>query len=150
MTAPLSISRTRVLVRAKYGWPRRSVPFQKNGIHRPDGYRTDGPGFVAMCYDIPPDIRGGPNAVTLLTAGWMREIDPAELKVGDAVGYLGIDAVDPDGGVIVIFEKWLNEDPATRVALTWEHLAVVGHGPDQRARPVDFRWHAYRYAHIRD
>lgn len=146
----LGITRSRVLLRARFGWVRKSVPFNQAGIHQPDGYRTDGPGFASMCYDIPPGTHGGPNAVTLLTQGWMQEIDAAELQPGDAIGYLGVDALDADGGVIVIFEKWLNHDPSMKVALTWEHLRVVGNGPDQRARPVDFKWHAYRYKYIRE
>lgn len=150
MTNQPSITRTMVLLRAKYGWERKTVPFHKTAIHQPDGYRTDGPGFAAMCYDIPPDHHGGPNIVTLLTQGWMREIPMADLQPGDAIGYLGPDALDPDGGLIVIFEKWLNDDPSMKIALTWEHLPIVGMGPDQRARSVDFRWHAYRYAHITD
>jgi hypothetical protein len=103
-----------------------------------------------MCYDIPPDRHGGPNVVTMLTQGWMYEIERQELLPGDAVGFIGPDAVDTDGGILVIFEKWLNSDPGSGIALTWEHLAVVGMGPDQRARPVDFKWHCYRYKHIRD
>ena len=148
MTAPLNISRDRVLTRARYGWPRRTIPFNRTAIHQPSGYRTDPAGFVSMCYNIPPDAHGGPNVVTLLTQGWMREIPLSELHKGDAVGYLGPDALDADGGLIVIFEKWLNDDPSMKIALTWEHLAVVGTGLDQRARPVDFRWHAYRYSYI--
>jgi hypothetical protein len=144
----LGITRRRVLLRARFGWGRKSVPFHRGAVHLPDGYRTDGPGYASMCFGIPPDSRGGPNAVTLLTQGWMTEIDPSDLRPGDAIGYLGPDALDADGGVIVIFEKWVNDDPNTKTALTWEHLAVVGDGPDQRARPVDFRWHAYRYKHI--
>lgn len=150
MTPPLTISRNRVIIRAKYGWPRKTVPFHRTALHQPSGYRCDGAGFVAMAYDIPPDIHGGPNVVTLLTQGWMREIPLDDLRPGDAIGYLGPDALDADGGLIVLFEKWLNNDPGLKVALTWEQLAVVGIGPDQRARPVDFRWHAYRYAYITD
>lgn len=146
MTGDLAITRKRVLLRARFGWPRKSVAFHQGTLHQPSGYRTDGPGFVSMCYRIPRDNHGGPNVVTLLTQGWMKEIDRTELLPGDAVGYLGPDALATDGGVIVIFDKWLDEG----LALTWEHLAVVGMGPDQRARPVDFKWHCYRYIHIRD
>lgn len=144
------ITRTRVLLRAKYGWPKKSVPFEQQTFHQPDGYRANAAGYVSMCYDIPigPGHAGGANIVTLLTHGFMEEIRPGDLQPGDAIGYLGPDAVDQDGGVIVIFEKWLNNDPSLKVALTWEHLPVVGMGPDQRARPVDFKWHAYRFTHL--
>lgn len=150
MKTDLYITRNRVLIRAKYGWPRRSVPFSQNTRHHPDNYRTDAPGYLAMCYDIPVDVHGGPNVVTLLTSKWMVPIPREELKRGDAIGYLGPDALDADGGCIVLFDRWLNDDPATGTAITWDHLAVVGNGPDQRARPVDFRWHSYRYAYILD
>lgn len=139
-------------MRAKYGWPRKSVQFSNTEIHQPDGYRQNGPGFVSMCWDIPldaPRSSGGMSSVTLLTEGWAYEISPDDLKPGDALGYLGPDsASDPDGGVIVIFERWLDRD--LRIALTWDQLPVVGLGPDQRARPVDFRWHAYRFRDIVD
>jgi hypothetical protein len=104
-----------------------------------------------MVWDIPLDApysNGGLNIVTLSTGGYAVEIDNSDLKPGDAIGFLGPDAVDADGGVIVIFEKWL--DPQLRLALTWEHLPVVGDGPDQRARPVDFKWHSYQYRDIVD
>lgn len=149
----MSITRTRVVLRAKYGWPRKSVKFNPTGIHQPDGYRTNAAGYVSMCYAIPRDSRasqGGLTTVTLLTDGWFNEIDLVDLKPGDLVGYLGPDSIDADGGVAVIFEKWINDNPDLRTALTWEHLPVVGTGPDQRARPIDFRWHAYRFRDIED
>lgn len=148
----LEITRQRVIVRAKYGWPRKSVPFDKQVLHQPDGYRTNAPGFISMCYDIPISMRnwGGANIVTLLTDGWMYEIDPNDLRPGDALGYLGPDAMDSDDGVIVLFEKWLTEDPNYKLALTWAHLPVVGMGPDIRGQSISFKWHAYRYKHIVD
>lgn len=147
----MPITRKRVLLRAQYGWARKSVPFDQHAIHQPDGYRTNAPGFVAMCWDIPltiPHTAGGPNIVTLLTDGYAIEIDPKDLKPGDAIGYLGPDAIDADGGTIVLFDRWLQFDQ--KLAATWDHLPVVGLGPDQRARHVDFRWHAYRYRDIVD
>ena len=82
--------------------------------------------------------------------GWAHEIQPHDLKPGDALGYIGADAVDADGGFIVIFHRWLDNNPELRVAVTWEFSANVSPGPDQRARPVDFRWHAYRFRDIID
>lgn len=147
----MPITRTRVLFRAKYGWPRKSVPFDQNAFHQPDGYRQNAAGFVSMCWDIPltsPRNTGGPNIVTLATDGYAIEIDRDELKPGDAIGYLGPDAIDADGGVIVLFDRWLNAEQ--KLAATWDHLPVVGLGPDQRGWNVDFRWHAYRYRDIID
>lgn len=153
MTTAGQITRTRVVLRAKYGWPKKTVPFAHGAFHSPDGYQTNAAGYVSMCWDIPldaPHSRGGMSIVSLLTDNWCHEIKPSDLKPGDAIGYLGPEAVDSDGGTVVIFEKWLNDDPSLGVALTWDHLPVVGAGPDRRAHPVDFRWHAYRYRHIID
>lgn len=143
------ITRSEILLRAKYGWPRKTVPFNRVGIHPPSGYRTDAPGYVSMCWDIPldaPHSLGGMSTVTLLTDGWCREITRQEVLPGDAVGYLGPESLDADGGVVMIFEKWLTGD----TALTWEHLPAMGMGPDQRARPIDHRWHCYRFRHVID
>lgn len=146
------ITRTSVILRAKYGWPRKTVPFNQRVLHKPDNYRTDAAGFVTMCWGIPLDVPhswGGLNIVSLLTDGWAIEIPNHELKPGDAIGYLGPDAIDPDGGTIVLFERWLG-DPGQRVAVTWDHLPITAPGPDQRSRPVDFRWHSYRFRDIID
>lgn len=129
------------------------MPFNRNGFHRPSGYRTDAAGFVSMCWDIPLDApysMGGMSTVTLLSEGWAHEIPRNELQPGDAIGYLGNDSVDADGGFIVIFEKWLNDDPSLSTALTWDFHAAVNPGPDQRGRVVDFKWHAYRFRDIVD
>ena len=147
------ISRNHVLLRAKYGWERKTVPFHQMVIHQPSGYRTDAAGYISMCYDIPldaPHSLNGMTVVTLYTDGWFYEIPRHELKAGDALGYLGPGSVDPDGGTIVVFEKWLNDDPGLGVAVTWEHLPSVGIGPDQRARSLTPKWHAYRYKHLEE
>lgn len=152
-SAKPSISRTRVVMRAKYGWERKSVPFSGTTLHRPDNYRTDAAGFISMCYKIPldaPGSWGGLNTVNMLLDGWFYEIQPHDLAPGDVIGYLGKGSIDSDGGTVVLFEKWLNDDQSLGIALTWEHLAVTSPGPDQRARPIDFRWHAYRYSAITD
>lgn len=143
----MPITRTRVLIRAKYGWPRKSVHLDQTKFHQPDGYRMDPAGYVSMCWDIPltaPKSVGGMTTVTLLTEGWAKEIAHRDLQPGDAIGYLGTDSVDGTGGLIVIFDSWV--EPGT--ALTWEFHRIVDPGPDQRSRPVDFRWHAYRFRDI--
>lgn len=144
------ITRTQVMLRARFGWPRKAVPFDNKIIHPTSGYRTNSAGYVSMCWDIPlnaPRSSGGMSTVTLLTDGWVKEIYRHELKPGDAVGYLGPDSMTADGNaVIVIFEKWLSGD----TALTWEHLPQFGAGPDQHARPVDHQWHCYRFKDIVD
>jgi hypothetical protein len=149
VTSPgLGITRRRVLLRARFGWPRRTVPFNQDDLHQPDGYRQNAPGFVSMCYNIPISARnwGGANIVTLLTDGWMREIDPSEVLPGDAIGELGPNGVEPDGGVILIFDSWL--DLGSRMAFAWTHLPIVGLGPDLRGRAIDYKWHYYRYTHL--
>lgn len=145
----MPMTRTSAVLRAKYGWQRKTVDFSLTSFK--GKYKTGAAGYVAMCWGIPasPPV-GGPNIVSLLTEGWAYEVPAEDLRPGDAVGYLGPDAIDADGGVIVIFEKWLNDDPSLKVALTWEHLPITSPGPDQRARPIDFRWHAYRFRDIVD
>lgn len=147
----MSITRKRVILRAQYGWPRKTVPFDQHQFHQPDGYRMNAAGFVSMCWDIPltsSSSAGGPNIVTLLTDGHAYEIPLLDLRPGDAIGYLGPDAIDTDGGTIVLFDRWLQFEQ--KLAATWDHLPVVGLGPDQRAWNVDFRLHAYRYRDIVD
>lgn len=148
-----TITRTRSLLRARYGWPVGTVPFSKTEFHPGDGYRMDAAGFICMCWDIPLHVRhswGGLSTVTLLTDGWVTEISMEDLQPGDAIGHLGPDSVDADGGVIVLFENWLHGDRKLGYALTWEHLPISAPGPARRARPVDFRWHAYRFNGIQD
>lgn len=149
----MPITRTRVLLRAKYGWARKTVTFDQNTFHQPDGYRTNAPGFVSMCWDIPlnaPRSMGGMNTVSLLSEGWCKEIKVPDLLPGDAIGYLGPQSDDGDGGFIVIFEKWLDDNPSLGVALTWDLHRGVSPGPDQRGRSRDLRWHAYRRTDIID
>jgi hypothetical protein len=144
----MSITRERVLLRAKYGWPTETVPFNNGAVHAPDGYRTNGAGFVAMCWDL-PNIGGGPSTVGLVK--WVEEVPVRELLPGDAIGYFGPDSIDTDGGSAAIFEGWLNGDMNLGYALVWQQLPDATPGPARRARPVDFRkWHAYRLRDILD
>lgn len=147
------IARSDVLLRGRYGWPQGTVPFSKSDFHQPDGYRTDAAGFLSMCWDIPLTAThswGGMSTVTLLTEGWVKEIKGDELLPGDAIGFCGPGSMDSDGGVILLFEGWLNDNPDLGYALTWEMLPATSPGPGRRARPFDFRWHAYRFRDIID
>jgi hypothetical protein len=147
------IHRNTVLIRGRYGWETGTVPFSKTILHRPSLYRCDAAGFISMCYKIPLNAKhsyGGMSTVTLLTDGWVNEIPGSELKPGDCIGHCGPNSMDGTGGVILLFEKWLNDDPKLGYAITREQLPDASPGPVQRARPFDFRWHAYRFAHILD
>lgn len=149
----MPITRTTVMLRAKYGWPLNTVPFSKTDFHQPDGYRQDAAGFLSMCWDIPLNAKhswGGLSTVSLESDGWAKEIDPIDLKSGDAIGYLGPNSVDGDGGVIVIFEGWLNGDHRTMYAMTYQQLPQYSPGPTYIARPYDMRWHCYRFRDIVD
>jgi hypothetical protein len=150
----MTISRERVLLRAKYGWPTETVPFNKATFHAPDGYRTDAAGFACMCWDIPlhvPHSWGGLSTVTLETDGWVKEIPVRDLLPGDAIGHCGPGSTDSDGGSVVIFEGWLNGDMNLGYALVWQQLPDVSPGPARRGRPIDFRrWHGYRFKDIVD
>ncbi len=144
----MGISRGRVLLRMRYGWAQGTVEFDRNKIHQPDGYRCDEGGYVSMCWDIPtylPGNFGGMSTLSLDTGGWAIEVPATELKPGDAMGLLG-----PVGGVIVMVEGWLNNDPNTGYVLCWEQLPDTSPGPVRRARPYSFQWHCYRFKDIED
>lgn len=137
----------------RYGWPVGTVPFSKTEFHSPDGYRMDPAGYACMCWDVPLHVRhswGGLSTVSLLEDGWVTEIEQPDLKLGDAVGFLGQGSVDADGGLIVMFERWLNNDRSLGYAICWQQLKDTAPGPARRARPLDFRWHAYRFNDIVD
>lgn len=147
------ISRNTIMIRGRYGWPAGTVNFSKTERHNPDGYRCDAAGYISMCWDIPLTTKhswGGMSTVTLATEGWVKEIPGSELLPGDAIGLCGPNSMDGDGGVILLFEGWLNDDPNLGYALTWEQLPSGSPGPVRRARPFDFRWHAYRFRDVMD
>lgn len=148
-----SISRKRVLLRARYGWPQASVPFN-NEIHQPSGYRQNALGYLSMCWGIPPhDPRtsGGADSIRMETDGWAYQIDARELKAGDALGLLGPSSVDTIGGVLVLFEHWAEHNPATGYAMTWQHLPTHTPGPNRALQPYDsIRWRCYRFRDIVD
>lgn len=148
------ISRNRIMLRARYGWEQGTVPFSKTAFHQPDGYRTDAAGYVSMCWDIPldaPHSWGGMSTLSLDSDGWAKEISPIELRPGDAMGYLGPGSVGSDGGVIVIFECWLNNDYTTNYIMCWEQLPEGSPGPVRRARPYHApTWHCYRRRDVTD
>lgn len=137
------------MLRARYGWPQGTVPFNKTAFHDGDGYRTDAAGYVSMCWDIPlhaPGSWGGLNTMSMEVDGWAKEIQPTELQGGDAIGLLGQGSVGPDGGTIIIFEEWLNGDPDLGYAVCWQMLPETNLGPVRRARPFDKnKWHSYRF-----
>lgn len=150
MTIIHPMTRSRALTRARFGWEHGTVPFNKMAFHPETGYRTDGPGFISMVYDIPlfaPKSMNGMSVITLLTEGYFREIPREKIQPGDVLGELGT-TQDPDGGVAVIFEQWLNDDPKLGYAVCIEHLAITSPGPGRRARALDYRWHAYEYTNL--
>jgi len=150
----MSITRTRVMIRAKYGWDMGAVEFSRSTRHPGDGYFQNMSGYVSMCWNIPqgPTSQGGLDTVRLATEGWVWEIQPQELKMGDAMGLCGPTSADGQGGTLVIFERWRNDDMYNNgnVAVVWEMPADDRLGPIQRARPYDPRWHYYRYRDIVD
>ena len=154
MQRKVPISRARVLLRARYGWPQETVPFNKVNFHEGDGYRTDAAGYISMCWDIPlhaPHSWGGMSTMSLETDGWAYEIKPTELLPGDAIGLLGPGSVGPDGGTIVLFENWSGNDPDLGYAVCWLHLPDRGPGPMRRAIPFNKNtWHSYRFRDITD
>lgn len=107
------ITRAEVINKAKTLWPLGTVPYNQSAIHPGTGYRQDCSGYASMCWGIPPNENngwGGQSTVTLVTRNYIQEIQPADLKPGDAVGICGPNT-GGDAGHIVIFEKWVNDDP---------------------------------------
>jgi hypothetical protein len=149
------ITRTEVLRRAQTIWQPGTVPYSQSKIHQPDGYRQDCSGYLSMCWDIPlgSGSYGGENTVTLVTEGWMREIAPADLQPGDAVGICGPGSAGDDGH-IVLFEKWFNDVPSDDRYWMWEQAGGQS-GPIRRVvnYPYDGAagaWKAYRFRDITD
>lgn len=145
------ITRRRILTRARYGWPQGTVTFSKTDFH-PSGYLCNATGFVSMCWDIPLHAQGsygGMSTLAMDAYGWAHQIDAREMKPGDALGLLGPGSVGTDGGDLVIFEGWLNDDYTTNYAICWEMLATHGTGPKKVARPYEgTRWHSYRFRDV--
>lgn len=149
------ISRSEVLRRAATMWPKNSVMYSQSVIH-PNGYRQDCSGFVSMCWGIPPNENGGwggQNTVTLVTRGYMYEIPLNDLKPGDAVGICGPNT-GGDGGHIVLFDRWYNQDPNNDDYYLWEQ-AGGQRGPVYRKTTYPYGgpigpWRAYRFKDIVD
>lgn len=142
------IVRPEILRRAASIWPQGTVEYNPAARHQPDGYRQDSAGFISMCWNIAPGVQGGPSIVSLDTEGWMYGIQPLQLRPGDAIGVAGPGA--GTSGMLVLFESWANNNPATNMILTWAHLPGE-HGPLRRLRPwPGSRWHCYRYMHVVD
>lgn len=116
-----------ILARARSLWPAYSVPYNMEAMR--DGYRTDCSGFVSMVLGIPAsgDGRwGGESTITL--PRWLDPIDVNDLQPGDIIGCLGPGTGGADGHV-VIFEKWLNDDPGDDRYYCFEQS---GDGPGPR------------------
>lgn len=142
------ITRPEILVRSASLWPQGTVKYDPAKRHQPDGYRQDSAGFISMCWNIPPGSQGGPSIVTLDTDGWMYGIQPRQLRAGDALGVAGPGA--GTSGMLVLFEAWVNGDPATNMIITWDHLPDIK-GPLRRVRPwPGSQWHCYRFMHVVD
>ncbi len=141
------------MLRARYKWPQGTVPFSKTEFHA-SGYLCNAPGFVSMCWAVAPNtprFYGGLSTLAMDRDDWVKEIEPIDMKPGDALGLIGPGSVGTDGGNIVIFEDWLNGDYTTNYAICWEMLPDASPGPVRRARPYDgSRWHSYRFKDIVD
>lgn len=106
----MSITRAEILRRAETVWGGfERVPYSQSTLHQPDGYRCDCSGYVAASAGIPASVGwGGPNTVTLVTDGWIHEINPNDLKPGDFIGRCGAGTAG-DAGHIRIFVSWDNQ-----------------------------------------
>ena len=99
---------------------------------------TDCSAYVSWCWGIPRQ-----NTVTLVTAGWMAEIDPNDLLPGDAVGHCG-EGTSGAAGHVQLFDDWLNTDPNDSRYWCWHQN---GDGPGPRHDLIDFpsNYKAYRF-----
>lgn len=147
------ITRSEVIKRAATMWKPGTVPYSQERIEPATGYRQDCSGFASMCWNLPRGYYGGLNTVTLATGGYMHEIDPSDLKPGDAVGICGPGSAGDDGH-IVIFERWANDDPDDNYYWMYEQ-AGGQRGPVHRM--VDYpyggsgaAWKAWRLNTITD
>lgn len=150
------VTRAEVIQRAQTLWKPGTVPYSQNTIHPGTGYRQDCSGFASMCWAIPLNVKnswGGLNTVTLVTDGWIKEIAPAELMPGDAVGICGPGSAG-DAGHIVIFDRWLNDDPNNDDYWLYEQAGGRS-GPVRRVLTYPYggpwgQWKAYRLKGISD
>lgn len=150
MTNPTT--RNEILARAR-SWPANGVEYDQGSLYH-DGYRQDCSGFVSMALGIPPSENGGwggQNTVTLLTRGYVHEINPADLLPGDLVGILGPGTAG-DFGHVVLFEKWVNLDPNNNDYHLIEQTPNAG--PLWRVvtypYPSGGRWRSYRFNYVAD
>lgn len=149
----MTITRDEVLRRARTGWGGLgTVPYSQSTIHQPDGYRQDCSGYVCMALGIPPNASpggwGGLNTVTLVTAGYIREIDPDDLKAGDLIGLCG-PGTGGDDGHIQIFTRWYNTDPHDSRYWCLEQRGGT-RGPVEALHNWPTNYKAYRYRDIAD
>jgi len=84
----VGISRERVLLRMRYGWPQGTVEFDRNKIHQPDGYRCDEGGYVSMCWDIPTYLPGNFGGMSTLTLDTLPG-EPLEIPYARVNGRAG-------------------------------------------------------------
>ncbi len=147
----MTITRAEVLHRAETVWPMGGVPYSQSTIHRPDGYRADCSGYVSACWAIPldaPGSWGGMNTVSLVTDGWMREINPNDLRPGDAIGLCGPGTAGNDGHV-QLFTGWYNTDPNDSRYWCLEQTGGRS-GPHKTLHDWPAGYRAYRYRDIVD
>lgn len=145
------ISRAEIIWRARNLWPLESVPYSQNTLSQ-NGYRQDCSGYVSMCWGLDPSAFGwgGGTTVTLVTSRAMREIPRADCQPGDAVGRCG-PGTGGDFGHIVLFEKWLNNDPNDSRFWVLEQMGDAK-GPISRYWNFDTlpaEWRAWRYTGLK-
>lgn len=140
------ITRSEVLNRARNGWGGLNrVPYSQSAWHSPDGYRQDCSGYVCMAWGISKWL----NTVSLVTDGWMHEIDPNDLKPGDAIGRCGL-GTGGNAGHVQLFVRWDNAIPGDNGHTVLEQ-AGGGAGPDENHYsywPSGYK--AYRFRDILD
>lgn len=156
MTVWPKATRAQIIARAKdgYGDGLQHVPYsQQNIVH---GYRADCSGYASRCLGLTSTVGhgfwGGLNTITLVSSGAVKKIKLNDLKPGDLCGNMG-DATQGDAGHVVIFDRWLNDDPADDRYYIYEQCGGTI-GPIHRLitwpYPGEHRWAAYRYIAVQE
>lgn len=123
-------------------WPYGGVEYDQGSLWI-DEYRKDCSGFVSMLHSLPrfaPGSWGGYSTVTLVTYGLFSQINPSDLRMADVIGIMGPNT-GGNGGHVMHFEGWYNNDPNDNRCWIWEQAGGVM-GP--RRRLINYPFGAYR------
>lgn len=139
----IQITREEILSRSTMApWTPRSVEYDMDIDPPVFPYGKDCSAYVTFCWNVAGDY----NTETLVSSGLMHEIDPNDLKPGDAVGHCGPGSGGANGH-IQLFTGWLNNDPNDNHYYCWQQNGI-GLGPHHDLEDWPGNYKAYRYANV--